>query len=148
MNHVALVGRLTKDPDVRYSPNGAAVARFTVAVDRRFKKEGQQEADFISCVAFGKQGEFIEKYFNKGKLIGLTGSIQTGSYTNKDGQKVYTTDVVADSVEFVGSKSESEGGSRGGSNRSYESRPNDDAKEGKDGMPPGFEAIGEDDMPF
>ncbi len=148
MNHVVLVGRLTKDPDVRYSPNGAAVARFTVAVDRRFKKEGQQEADFISCVAFGKQGEFIEKYFNKGKLIGLTGSIQTGSYTNKDGQKVYTTDVVADSVEFVGSKSESEGGSRGGSSRSYESRQNDDAKAVKDDMPEGFEALGEDDMPF
>lgn len=147
MNQVVLVGRLARDPDVRYNPNGTAVARFTVAVDRRFKREGQPEADFISCVAFGKQGEFIEKYFNKGKLIGLTGSIQTGSYTNKDGQKVYTTDVVADSVEFVGSKSESEGGARGG--QSYEPRHNDAPSEGgNDDMPAGFQSIEEDDMPF
>jgi len=146
MNQVVLVGRLARDPDVRYNPNGTAVARFTVAVDRRFKREGQPEADFISCVAFGKQGEFIEKYFGKGKLIGLTGSIQTGSYTNKDGQKVYTTDVVADSVEFVGSKSESEGGARGG--QSYEPRQNDAPSGGNDDMPAGFESIEEDDMPF
>ena len=148
MNQVVLVGRLARDPDVRFNPNGTAVARFTVAVDRRFKREGQPEADFISCVAFGKQGEFIEKYFGKGKLIGLTGSIQTGSYTNKDGQKVYTTDVVADSVEFVGSKSESEGGSRGG--QSYEPRHNDAPSDngGNDDMPAGFQSIEEDDMPF
>ena len=146
MNQVVLVGRLVRDPDVRYNPNGMAVARFTVAVDRRFKREGQPEADFVSCVAFGKQGEFIEKYFNKGKLIGLSGSIQTGSYTNKDGQKVYTTDVVAESVEFVGSKSESDGGSHG-SGRSYEPRQSE-SQSGGDDMPAGFEALGEDDMPF
>jgi single-strand DNA-binding protein len=146
MNSVVLVGRLTRDPDVRYNPNGMGIARFTVAVDRRIKREGQPEADFISCVAFGKTAEFLEKYFTKGKLIGLSGSIQTGSYTNKDGQKVYTTDVVAENVEFVGSKNES-GGNAGG--RSY---GNDRAAEapsaGGDDFPPGFEALKDDDMPF
>lgn len=110
MNNVQLVGRLTRDPEVRYSDNGSTVARFSVAVDRRFRKEGQQDADFISCVAFGKTAEFIEKWFRKGERIGLTGHIQTGSYTNQDNQKIYTTDVVADNVEFVESKGSSEGG--------------------------------------
>lgn len=109
MNNVQLVGRFTKDPEVRYSDGGTTVARFTVAVDRRFRKEGQQEADFISCVAFGKTAEFIEKWFHKGERIGLTGHIQTGSYTNQEGQKIYTTDVIADNVEFVESKGSSEG---------------------------------------
>jgi single-strand DNA-binding protein len=104
MNSVSIVGRLTKDPDVRYTDGGTSIARFTVAVDRRFKKEGEESADFIGCIAFGKTAEFIEKYFGKGKKIGLTGRIQTGSYTNKDGQKVYTTDVIAEAVEFVESK--------------------------------------------
>lgn len=104
MNSVQLVGRLTRDPDVRYSDGGSTVARFTLAVDRRFKKEGGDEADFISCVAFGKTAEFVEKWFQKGQRMGLTGRIQTGSYTNKDGQKVYTTDVVVENTEFVESK--------------------------------------------
>ena len=110
MNSVQLVGRLVRDPDVRYTQgeNPIAVARFTVACNRRFKKEGEQDADFISCVAFGKVSEFIERYFQKGSSIGLNGRIQTGSYTNKDGQKVYTTDVYVESVEFVGSKSENQ----------------------------------------
>ncbi|MFT4007973.1 MAG: single-stranded DNA-binding protein [Lacrimispora sp.] len=107
MNNVQLVGRFTRDPEVRYSDGGSTVARFTVAVDRRFRKEGQQEADFISCVAFGKTAEFVEKWFHKGERIGLAGHIQTGSYTNQDNQKVYTTDVVADNVEFVESRSAS-----------------------------------------
>ena len=144
MNSVVLVGRLTKDPDVRYNPNGMGIARFTVAVDRRFKREGQPEADFISCVAFGKTAEFMEKYFTKGKLIGLSGSIQTGSYTNKDGQKVYTTDVVAENVEFVGSKSES--GSAGG--RSYGGDRSDAPAPAGDPLPAGFEELKDDDMPF
>lgn len=102
MNNVCLVGRLTKDPEVRYAQNtNTAVARFTVAVDRRSK---DQSADFISCTAFGKTAEFIEKYFKKGQRIGLTGHIQTGSYTDSNGNKVYTTDVVADTAEFVESK--------------------------------------------
>lgn len=106
MNSVQLVGRLTRDPEIWYT-NGEtakAVARFCVAVDRKYKTDGQQSADFINCVAFGKTAEFLEKYFKKGQRIGLTGRIQTGSYENKDGQKVYTTDVFADSVEFVESK--------------------------------------------
>jgi single-strand DNA-binding protein len=104
MNSVQLVGRFTHDPDVRYTNGGATVARFSVAVDRRFAKEGEQTADFINVVAFGKTAEFIEKYFHKGQRIGVVGRIQTGSYKNKDGATVYTTDVVAENVEFVESK--------------------------------------------
>lgn len=105
MNKVQLVGRLSRDPEVRYTQgeNSMAIARFTVAVDRRFKKDGEQTADFISCVAFGKTAEFIERFFSKGRKIGLVGHIQTGSYDNKDGQKVYTTDVYVDECEFVDS---------------------------------------------
>lgn len=105
MNAVQLVGRFTRDPDVRYTESGLSIARFTIAVDRRFKKEGEQAADFINCVSFGKTAEFIEKYFGKGMRIGVTGRIQTGSYTNKDGAKVYTTDVIVEAAEFVESKS-------------------------------------------
>lgn len=104
MNNVQLVGRLTRDPDVRYTNGGSSIARFTVAVDRRFKSEGGPTADFPSVVAFGKTAEFIEKYFHQGQRIGITGRIQTGSYTKEDGTKVYTTDVVAENVEFVESK--------------------------------------------
>lgn len=109
MNNVQLLGRLVRDPEVRYTngDNSMAVARFTVACDRRTKKNEEHQADFISCVAFGKTAEFIERYFFKGSAIALTGSIQTGSYTNKDNQKVYTTDVLVETAEFVGSKSES-----------------------------------------
>ena len=111
MNSVQIIGRICRDPEVRYSQNGndsTAIARFTVAVDRRFKKEGGDTADFISCVAFGKTAEFIEKYFFKGMKIALNGRIQTGSYTNKDGVKVYTTDVIAENVEFCESKKDGE----------------------------------------
>lgn len=101
MNTVSLVGRFAREPEVKYTDGGLSIARFNLAVDRRFKKEGEQNADFISCIAFGKTAEFIEKYFHKGQRIGLNGRIQTGSYTNKDGDKVYTTDIVADNVEFV-----------------------------------------------
>jgi len=104
MNNVSLVGRLTRDPDVRYSDTGTSVAKFTLAVDRRFKRDGEDSADFISCVAFGKTAEFIEKYFKQGNRMGLCGRIQTGSYMNKDNVKVYTTDVIVDNVEFVESK--------------------------------------------
>lgn len=103
MNKVALIGRLTRDPDVRYSQGGEpmAIARFTLAVDRRTKKS---DADFISCVAFGKSGEFVEKYFHKGMKVAVIGRIQTGSYDNKDGHKVYTTDVVCEELDFCESK--------------------------------------------
>lgn len=111
MNKVILVGRLTRDPDVRYSTgeNATAVARYTLAVDRRFgRRDGEQNADFIGCVAFGKSAEFAEKYLRQGLKIAISGRIQTGSYTNKDGQKVYTTDVVVEDQEFVESKAASE----------------------------------------
>ncbi|EOT22561.1 single-stranded DNA-binding protein [Eubacterium sp. 14-2] len=112
MNKVILMGRLTRDPEVRYSQGeqATAVARYTLAVDRRFKRDNdQQTADFINCVAFGRSGEFAEKYFHKGTKIAITGRIQTGSYTNQDGQKVYTTDVVVEEQEFAESKAASEG---------------------------------------
>ena len=107
MNKVILVGRLTRDPEVRFSQgeNATAVARYTLAVDRRFKRDGEgQQADFIGCVAFGRSAEFAEKYLKQGTKIAVTGRIQTGSYTNKDGNKVYTTDVVVEEHEFVESK--------------------------------------------
>lgn len=110
MNKVILMGRLTRDPEVRYSQGeqATAIARYTLAVDRRFKRDGDaQTADFIGCVAFGRQGEFAEKYFRKGTKIVITGRIQTGSYTNKDGQRVYTTDVVVEEQEFAESKAAS-----------------------------------------
>lgn len=109
MNKTLLIGRTTKDPDIRYtqSEQPMTIARFNLAVDRRFKKEGEQSADFISCVAFGKTAEFIEKYVFKGTKIAVEGRIQTGSYTNNDGNKVYTTEVVVEQVEFAGSKTES-----------------------------------------
>lgn len=106
MNKVVLMGRLTKDPDVRYTQaqEPLCVARYTLAVDRRGSKQGEQSADFINVVAFGKAGEFTEKYLHKGIKIALSGRIQTGSYTNKDGVKVYTTEVVAEDQEFAESK--------------------------------------------
>lgn len=104
MNKVELVGRLTKDVSIRMSNSGSSIARFTIACERRFKTEGQTTADFINCVAFGKTAEFIEKYFIKGMKIGVSGRIQTGSYDNNEGKKVYTTDVVIEEVEFVESK--------------------------------------------
>ena len=103
MNKVILMGRLTRDPEVRYSAgeNATAVARYTLAVDRRFRREGSdQTADFIGCVAFGRSAEFAEKYFRQGLKVVVTGRIQTGSYTNKDGVKVYTTDVVVEDQEL------------------------------------------------
>ena len=107
MNKVILMGRLTRDAEVRYSQGDAstAVARFTLAVDRRFKRDGDdQTADFINCVAFGRTGEFMERFGRKGTKFLVEGRIQTGSYTNKDGQRVYTTDVVVEQVEFAESK--------------------------------------------
>lgn len=109
MNKVILMGRLVRDPDVRYTQgdNPLAIARYTLAVDRRYKKEGEQTADFINCVAFGKAGEFVEKYLHKGMKMTVSGRIQTGSYTNNDGNKVYTTDVVVEEQEFAESKGNS-----------------------------------------
>ena len=150
MNKVILMGRLTKEPDVRYSQNAdgsMAVARYTLAVDkRRARTNGdgaEQTADFIRCVAFGKQGEFAEKYLHQGTKIAITGRIQTGSYTNKDGQRVYTTDVVVDDQEFAESKA-----SAANSGAAYTpSRPEPSAADGDGFMsiPDGDESEG---LPF
>ena len=124
MNKVILMGRLTRDPEVRYAQgeNAMAIARFSLAVDRRRQNNSDgQTADFINIVAFGRLGEFAEKYLHKGTKVALSGRIQTGSYTNKDGVKVYTTDLIADDIEFAESKNSA--GSDGGYNGGGNSRP-------------------------
>lgn len=108
MNKVILMGRLTREPEVKTSQSGTMIARYTLAVDRRFQRDGEQTADFISCVAFGRGAEFAEKYLHQGTKVIVTGHIQTGSYTNKDGNKVYTTDVIAEDQEFAESKAASQ----------------------------------------
>ncbi len=146
MNKAILMGRLTRDPEVRYSQNSdspMAIARYTLAVDRRFNRNNggnEQNADFINCVAFGKAGEFAEKYFHKGIKIAVSGRIQTGSYTNKDGQKVYTTEVVVEDQEFAESKN------AGGSDSSYQ-RAGSAPDNGDDGFMNIAEGI-DDEMPF
>ena len=112
MNSVILCGRLTRDPDVRYSAGDEpiAIARYTLAVDRRFKRDGEQSADFISCICFRRSAEFVEKYLHKGMKMIVRGRLQTGSYTDKEGVKRYTTDVIVDEQEFAESKKASEGG--------------------------------------
>ena len=148
MNRVILMGRLTRDPEVRYSQSGdgsMAVARYTLAVDRRRSRTGdpnEQTADFISCVAFGKSAEFAEKYLHQGTKLVVSGRIQTGSYTNKDGQRVYTTDVVVDDQEFAESKSSQ------GSDSAYApsiSNPSTPAGDGFMNIPDGVEDEG---LPF
>ena len=110
MNKVILMGRLARDPEVRYTTgqDTLAIARFTLAVDRRMKREDQINADFISCVSFGRQAEFAEKYFHQGLKIAITGHIQTGSYKNREGQTIYTTEVVVEEQEFAESKAASD----------------------------------------
>ena len=107
MNKVILIGRLTDNPDIRHTQAGMCIARFTLAVDRRFNRQ-EQTADFISCIAFSNQGEFAEKYMAKGHKFAVVGRIQTGSYTNKEGRKIYTTDVVVEETYFVEKKGENE----------------------------------------
>ena len=159
MNSVSLIGRLTRDPEVRYgAASQTAVARFSIAIDRPAGRNGEKETDFPNIVCFGKTAELVEKYITKGRLVGIQGRIQTGSYTNRDGQKVYTTEVVADRVEFLDRgdrQSESRGGGgynqdRGGYNQdrgSYgggnyaQPAPADEA-------PEGFSKLTDDDIPF
>lgn len=116
MNRVVLVGRLVADPELRYTPNGVASCKFRVAVNRLFKNDGEQQADFISCVAWRKQAENLANFQRKGNLIGLEGKIQTGSYEGQDGKRVYTTDVVTDSIQFLEPRSNGTGGSQSTSN--------------------------------
>ena len=147
MNKVILCGRLTRDPEVRYSSgeNQTAVARYTLAVDRRFKRQGdEQTADFIRCVAMGKGGEFAEKYLHQGTKIVVEGRIQTGSYTNKDGQKIFTTDVLVELQEFAESKAAS--AQNGNQNASAPTRPNV-AQNDSDGFMNIPDAI-EEELPF
>lgn len=147
MNKAMLIGRLTRDPEVRYSQgeSSTAVARFTLAVDRRFKRAGDQEADFIGCVCFGKQAEFVEKYFRQGMKMVAVGRIQTGSYTNKDGQKVYTTDVVVEEVEFAESKSNNQDSSNNsGFQRDFRPEPSSAVGDGFMNIPDGID----EELPF
>lgn len=149
MNKVILMGRLTRDPDIRYSSgeNQTAVARYTLAVDRRFKRQNDdQTADFINCVVFGKGAEFAENYLHQGIKIAVTGRIQTGSYTNREGQKVYTTDVIVEEQEFAESKSAQAGNAGGGYQQAAPSRP-EPAQAAGDGFMNIPDAI-EEELPF
>lgn len=121
MNKVILMGRLTRDPEVRYSQGASqtAVARFSVAVDRRFKRDGEPDADFFNCTCFGKQAEFVERYLHKGTKVVLSGRVQNDNYTNKDGQMVYSVRIMVDEIEFAESKNASGGNGDGGYNNSY-----------------------------
>ena len=150
MNKVILMGRLTRDPEVRYSQGGEnslAIARYTLVVDRRFRRNNDnndQNADFIGCVAFGRSAEFAEKYFRQGLKVVVTGRIQTGSYMNKEGQKVYTTDVVVEDQEFAESKSASNQGSHSASAASPSPSPSTDTGDGFMNIPDGID----DELPF
>ena len=144
MNNVQLVGRLARDPEVRYSQGAkaTAVARYTLAISRPFKNaNGEQEADFINCVAFGTAGEFAEKYFRKGMMVGVTGRIQTGSYDDKDGKKVYTTDVIVATQEFCEKKSDSAGSNNAAGKQKVKPAAKDD---GFMNIPDGVD----DELPF
>jgi single stranded DNA-binding protein (ssb) len=149
MNKVILIGRLTRDPDIRYSnsQNGEqlCIARYTLAVDRRFQRNGdEQGADFISCVAFGRNGEFAEKYLKQGIKIAVEGRIQTGSYTNKEGQKVFTTEVVVENQEFAESKKSADGQVNQSQNDGQQYGTPQATPDGFMNIPPG--AV--DDLPF
>lgn len=143
MNRVILVGRLTRDPEIRYSQgdNATCIGRISLAVDRKFKQEGQPTADFINCLAFGKRAEFLEKYCQKGTKLVIEGSWQTGSYTNKDGQKVYTNECLIENCEFAESKNAS-GNNNGGGNAG--SVQNNSGGDGFMNIPDGIE----DELPF
>lgn len=155
MNKVILMGRLTREPDVRYSQSGdgsLAIARYTLAVDRRFSRSNnsngnEQTADFISCVSFGKTAEFAEKYFHQGTKVAVTGRIQTGSYTNKDGQKVYTTDVVVEEQEFAESKSTASNGGSGAGYTPSKAEPVADAGDGFMNIPD-EDGVNDEGLPF
>ena len=137
------MGRLTRDPDIKYSQGATAtaIARFSLAVDRKYKRDGESNADFINCIAFGKTAEFIEKYGHKGTKFVVEGRIQTGSYTNKDGQRVYTTDVVVENVEFAESKNASGGGNN---NEGYIGQQPGAADDGFMNIPDGID----EELPF
>lgn len=146
MNKVVLMGRLTRDPDVRYSQGETplAIARYTLAVDRRFKRNGEQDADFINCVAFGRTAEFAEKYLKQGTKMVVSGRIQTGSYTNRDGVKVYTTEVVIEEQDFAESKAAAAQNSSMGVPQPSAPQPGAAASDGFMNIPDGLE----EELPF
>ena len=146
MNKAILMGRLTRDPDVRYSQgeNPMAIARYTLAVDRRFKRYGEQSADFINCLAFGRSAEFAEKYFKQGTKIAVSGRIQTGSYTNREGVKVYTTEVVIEEQEFAESKAAASQNNNRGASQPSTPQSSTTASDGFMNIPDGLE----DELPF
>ena len=147
MNKVILMGRLTRDPEVRYSQgeNALAIARYTLAVDRRAaRREGEPTADFINCVAFGRSAEFAERYLRQGTKIVVSGRIQTGSYTNRDGQKVYTTEVVVEESEFAESKANSSAPSNNSYQASPAPSPSADSGDGFMNIPDGID----EELPF
>ena len=146
MNKVVLMGRLTRDPDVRYSQGETplAIARYTLAVDRRFKRNGEQDADFINCVAFGRTAEFAEKYLKQGTKMVVSGRIQTGSYTNRDGVKVYTTEVVIEEQDFAESKAAAAQNSSMGVPQPSAPQPSVAASDGFMNIPDGLE----EELPF
>jgi len=145
MNKVILMGRLTRDPEVRYSQNGnnTAICRYSIAVDRRFKRDGQPEADFFNCTVFGKGAEFAEKYFKKGTKIVVVGSIQNDNYTNKEGQKVYSTQIMVDEQEFAESKNAQASNGFGGNDFGSSSAPSA-AGDGFMNIPDGMQ----EELPF
>lgn len=147
MNKIILMGRLTRDPEVRYSQgeNSLAIARFSLAVDRRFKRQGEPDADFFNCTAFGKQAEFVEKYLKQGTKILLSGRVQNDNYTNKEGQKVYSVQIIAEEIEFAESKVAASGG---GNSFNQDFRPDvpepNQAADGFMNIPTGLE----EELPF
>lgn len=155
MNKAILMGRLTRNPDIRYTQGEKpmCIARYTLTVDRRFKRDGEQEADFISCVAFGRQAEFAEKYLQKGTKIVISGRIQTGSYTNREGARIYTTDIVVEEQDFAESKASAAGSEPESKTAAAESAPKQ-KEETAANQPPlqdGFMTIPEgieDELPF
>lgn len=140
------MGRLTRDPEVRYGgANNTATARYTLAVDRKFKRDGEQTADFIPCICFGKSAEFVEKYFRQGMRVTVCGRIQTGSYTNQNGQKVYTTDVVVEEQEFAESKNSSQNNAGSSNNQQApQPVPQPSSADGFMNIPPGLD----EELPF
>lgn len=160
MNKVILMGRLTRDVELRQTPSGVSVASFSIAVNRRFAKDGQQQADFINCVAWRQQAEFIARYFAKGRMIAIVGSLQTRNWDDQDGKKHYATEVVVEEVHFTGSRAES-GSTQGGFNNgnyqpnSFQSAPSAAPAPMQDPFAGGFDDGGfmdidgsEDDLPF
>lgn len=153
MNNVSLIGRLVRDPELRYTTSQTAVGTFTIAVDRQKKENNGPSADFIRISAFGKTAENCARYLSKGRQIAITGSIRTGSYKNKEGNTIYTTDVVARSVEFLAGGNKNSQGNNGQSGQngySGQTGRGPDPAQGQyyDDLPPGFEAIDEEDIPF